>query len=155
MGVWQEGMRFPDVTIELLSDSTRKTDKTEKKELYEQVFKTSEYYIYDPFSFEFTGYRLSGGRYKTVKPDGEKKIYSPTAGLWLIVRNERLRWMTDDGYILPTPMEMLERFESEKQDFEYEKQRAEEERQRADMEKQRADRLAAKLRELGISPEEI
>jgi Uma2 family endonuclease len=29
--VWQEGMRFPDVIIELLSDTTREVDKGEKK----------------------------------------------------------------------------------------------------------------------------
>lgn len=29
--VWQERMRFPDVVIELLSDSTREVDKVEKK----------------------------------------------------------------------------------------------------------------------------
>ena len=38
--VWQENMRFPDVIIELLSDSTRETDKKEKKKLYAQVFGT-------------------------------------------------------------------------------------------------------------------
>lgn len=157
--VWQEGMRFPDVIIELLSDSTRKTDKTEKKELYEQVFRTSEYYIYDPFSFEFTGYRLSGGRYKTVQPDKENRIYSPTAELWLAVRDERLRWMTVDGYVLPSHKELSEqekqRADEQKQRADEERQRADEEKQRAESERQRADRLAAKLRELGISPEII
>jgi hypothetical protein len=29
--VWQEGMRFPDVITELLSDTTREVDKGEKK----------------------------------------------------------------------------------------------------------------------------
>jgi Uma2 family endonuclease len=48
--VWQEGMRFPDVIIELLSDSTRHVDKGEKKELYARMFRTAEYYLYDPFS---------------------------------------------------------------------------------------------------------
>jgi len=54
--VWREGMRFPDVIIELLSDSTRTIDKGEKKALYERVFRTAEYYRYDPFSQEFLGY---------------------------------------------------------------------------------------------------
>src|SRR5436309_5393243 len=53
--VWQEGMRFPDVIIELLSDTTREVDKGEKQALYEQLFRTSEYYLYDPFSQEFIG----------------------------------------------------------------------------------------------------
>lgn len=35
--VWQENMKFPDIIIELLSDSTRETDKKDKKKLYSQV----------------------------------------------------------------------------------------------------------------------
>ncbi len=132
--VWQEGMKYPDLIIELLSDTTRKTDKGEKKKIYEQIFRTPEYYIYDPFSHEFEGYRLSGGRYKTVTPDNERKIYSPITGLWLVVRNDWLRWMSNDGYLLPSHEELPELLEQEKQ---------------------RSERLAAKLRELGISPEEI
>src|SRR4030095_5746643 len=44
--VWYEDMRFPDVIIELLSDSTRAVDKGEKKVLYERTFRTPEYYLY-------------------------------------------------------------------------------------------------------------
>ncbi len=134
--VWQEGMKFPDVIIELLSDTTRKTDKREKKELYEQVFRTWEYYIYDPFSHEFEGYRLADRKYVTVLPDKEKKIYSPMTGLYLIVKDNWLRWMTKDGYILPSPFEL---FEQEKKRAEEEKKRAEEEKKRAEEEKKRAE----------------
>ena len=169
--VWQENMRFPDVIIELLSDSTRKTDKKEKKKLYAQVFGTPEYYIYDPFSQEFRGYRLSGHAYKTVKTDRENRIYSNVAGLCLAVRNDRLRWMTEDGYILPSHEELSEserkraesehkRAESEKQRAEYaesqivsERLKAEHERQRAEHAEQRAAMLADKLRQLGVSAE--
>jgi Uma2 family endonuclease len=56
--VWQEGMRYPDVIIELLSNKTRRIDHTVKKELYERTFKTDEYYLYDPYSQEFLGYKL-------------------------------------------------------------------------------------------------
>jgi len=46
--VWQEGMRFPDLIIELFSDTTRAVAKDEKKALYESLFRTAEYYLYDP-----------------------------------------------------------------------------------------------------------
>ncbi|NJL58567.1 MAG: Uma2 family endonuclease [Desulfobacteraceae bacterium] len=148
--VWQELFRFPDVIIELLSDSTRTTDKTEKKELYEQVFRTPEYYIYDPFSFEFAGFRRVKNRYKTIMPDKQNRIYSPATGLYLTIRNERLRWMTEERYILPTNAELYERemqisqmererAEAERQKAEEEKQRAEAERQKAEIEKQKAE----------------
>ena len=44
--------------------------------------------------------------------------------------------------------------QEEKQRAEQEKQRAEQEKQRAEQEKHRAERLAAKLRDLGVDPDE-
>src|SRR5215475_6992599 len=79
--VWQEGMRFPDIIIELLSDSTREIDKGEKKTLYERVFHTSEYYLYDPFSHEFLAYHLHGGHYETAQPDEQERVHSTLANL--------------------------------------------------------------------------
>jgi Uma2 family endonuclease len=163
--VWQEGMRFPDVIVELLSDSTRKIDYTVKKELYEHVFKTGEYYLYDPISQEFTGYKLVGNYYESVSPDSENKIFSPTTNLYLIVKDDWLRWITKEGILLPTPKELAEEehkraeqayqwAEKERQKAEQEHQRAEQEHQRAEQERQRAERLAAQLRKLGIEPEE-
>ncbi len=141
--VWREGMRFPDLIIELLSDSTRQIDKGEKKQLYARVFRTAEYYLYDPFSQEFLGYHLRGAEYEEVPPDAERKIFSPVTGLWLVVRGEWLRWMTPEGILLPTPWELAEqarqRAEQERQRAEQEQQRAEQERQRAEQERQRAE----------------
>ena len=135
--VWQEGMRFPDVIIELLSDTTREVDKGEKKALYERVFHTAEYYLYDPFSQEFVGHHLRGARYEEVKLDAEGKIHSPVTGLFLAVRGDWLRLMTTEGKLLLSPMELMEQ---ERQRAEQERQRAEQERQRAEQERQRAER---------------
>jgi Uma2 family endonuclease len=134
--VWQEGMRFPDVIIELLSDSTRDVDKDEKKTLYEQTFRTAEYYLYDPFSQEFLGYHLRGAHYEEVKPDAQGRITSAVTGLSLVVRNDWLRWETPAGQLLLTPMEL---WEQERQNVVQERQRAEQERQRAEQERQRAE----------------
>jgi Uma2 family endonuclease len=84
-------MRFPDLIIELLSDSTRHIDKGEKKRRYERKFRTAEYYLYDPFSQEFVGYHLHGAHYTEVRPDAEGKIVSPVTGLSLVVREGWLR----------------------------------------------------------------
>jgi len=134
--VWQEGMRFPDVIIELLSDSTRDVDKEEKKTLYEQVFRTAEYYLYDPFSQEFIGYHLRSAHYEEVKPDPQGRIASVVTGLYLAVRDDWLRWVTAAGQLLLSPMEL---WEQERQHAEQERQRAEQERQRAEQERQRAE----------------
>lgn len=105
--VWREGMRFPDVIIELLSDSTRTVDMGEKKHLYEQAFRTEEYYLYDPFSYQLTGYHLHGARYEECVPNEQGRIFSPVTGLSLGVRGERLRWFTEDGNLVPTPDELV------------------------------------------------
>jgi Uma2 family endonuclease len=141
--VWHEGMRFPDVIIELLSDSTRAIDKGEKKQLYARLFRTAEYYLYDPFSHEFLGYRLQGVDYQEVEPDADGKIYSAATDLWLGVSDGWLRWFTAAGTVVPTPQELAlqesQRAEQERQRAEQERQRAEQERQRAEQERQRAE----------------
>ena len=126
--VWQEGMRFPDVIIELLSDTTRDINKGEKKVLYERVFRTAEYYLYDPFSQEFIGYHLRGAHYQEVQPDEQGRVYSPVTGLYLVPRSNWLRWLTPEGQVLPSPIELAEQ----------QRQRAEQERQRAEQAKQHA-----------------
>lgn len=135
--VWQEGMRFPDVIIELLSDSTREVDHGEKKHLYARLFRTAEYYLYDPYSQEFIGYRLQGVDYQEVEPDAEGQIASAVTGLSLGVREGWLRWITADGTVVPTPREFAEQ---ERQRATQATQQAEQERQRAEQERQRAER---------------
>ncbi len=164
--VWQEGMRFPDLIIELLSISTHKIDRGIKKDLYAQVFKTGEYYLYDPFSQEFVGYRLSGSSYTLIEPDANRRIYSAATGLALVIHDDRLRWINESGLILPTGMELAEqasqRAEWERQRAEQESQRAEREKLRAEQESQRAEqaenRLLKTVRQMlerGFSHQEI
>jgi len=63
-----------------------------------------------------------------------------------------LRWWDSEGNLL---LIGEERAQEERLRAEREQLRAEEERLRAEEEKQRADRLAAKLREMGINPDEV
>jgi Uma2 family endonuclease len=135
--VWQEGMRFPDVIIELLSDSTRSIDTGEKKQLYAHLFRTAEYYLYDPYSHEFLGYRLQGMEYQEIVPDAEGRMSSGVTGLLLGVRDGWLRWFTAEGTVLPTPQEFAAQ---ERQRAEQATQRAEQAQQRAEQAQQRAER---------------
>ena len=48
--VWEEDGRYPNLIIELLSDSTSKIDRTLKKELYQNRFRTPEYFWFSPRS---------------------------------------------------------------------------------------------------------
>lgn len=147
--VWREGMRFPDVIIELLSDSTRSEDEGPKKTLYAELFRTPEYYLYDPYSQAFTGYQLHGNHYVEMERDAEGRMYSEVTGLYLGVRDSWLRWLTSEGEVVASPSE---RAEQERQRAEQERQRAEQaerlaqdEHQRAEQERQRAEQAEAML----------
>jgi Uma2 family endonuclease len=110
---WQEG-KLPEVVIELLSDRTRQIDKGEKMRIYSQLWKTPEYYLFDPWSQEFLGYRLTKGRYQRIKPDEHGDLECQWLGLKLGVRfglhdgeqTHWLRWLTGRGKVLPSAEEV-------------------------------------------------
>jgi Uma2 family endonuclease len=151
--VWEEG-KAPDVVIELLSESTAATDKNLKKQIYQQQLRVPEYFWYDPFnSDDFAGFSLERGVYQPIRFDPQQRLISQQLGLALVrwpgqymqIEAIWLRWATLDGAILPTDQEIAQE----------ERQRAEEERQRAQEERQRAERLAARLRALGVDPDQV
>lgn len=165
--IWEEGGRYPDVIIELLSPSTASVDQGVKKDLYEQTFKTPDYFIFDPFdSASLAGWRLDLTRgYQPLSPDDRGWLWCETLGLWLgtwegaIDREPMtgtchwLRFYDPEGNLVLLPEEAAqEQAEREREQAERERQRAERESQRAEQERQRADRLAERLRELGIDP---
>ncbi|MCC5631172.1 Uma2 family endonuclease [Nostoc sphaeroides] len=146
--VWEEDGKYPNLIIEILSNSTGDTDKGLKKQIYQDIFRTPDYFWFDPETLEFTGFHLLDGEYQPLEPNPQGWLWSQQLGLYLGVYQEKLRFFTPEGELVPTPEEVAQQAEQEKQ-------RAEQEKQRAEQEKQRSDRLAAKLRELNIDPDTI
>lgn len=139
--VWEEE-KAPDVVIELLSPSTANFDRTEKKQIYQDKMRVSEYFWYDPFNSEdFAGFFLNSGVYQPLAFNPQGWLISRSLGLALVrwtgkyrgVTTVWLRWATLLGEVLLTGHEL-----------------AEQERERAEQERERADRLAEKLRSLGV-----
>lgn len=125
--VWEEG-KSPDVVIELLSEKTADRDKGEKKRIYQNQLRVTEYYWFDPFNpADWAGFELQHGRYEPLPVDAERRLRSERLGLALVrwqgsyegVEATWLRWATPEGELLPTPQEALEaevrRAEAEKQ----------------------------------------
>ncbi len=81
--VWEEGGHYPDLIIELLSPSTAESDKTVKKDLYEQTFHTPEYYCYDPQTQALLGWRLQTNHYEAIQPDAAGRLWSDVLQLWV------------------------------------------------------------------------
>lgn len=153
--VWEEGGRYPDLIIELLSDSTAKVDRTDKKLLYQNVFRCPEYFWFSPITAEFSGFRLAGRWYEAIAADERGWRWSEVLGLYLGVEDGWLRYFEPNGERVPKPAEAalreMKQAETERQRAEQAQQQAKEERQRADEERQRAERLAQRLKDLGIA----
>ena len=108
--LWEEPA--PRFVIELTSSSTRRTDIGKKKDLYRDVLKVREYFLFDPngdyLKPPMQGWRLRGGVYRAIQPiDG--RLPSETTGLHLERDGKTLRlWNPETNTWLPTPMERIE-----------------------------------------------
>ena len=144
---WDENGRYPDVIIELLSPSTADADLSTKKDLYERTFRTSEYFCYDPLTYEQRGWRLEAGGYVPLLPDSDGRLVSDVLGLRLGTWEGRylelparwLRFFDATGRVVPL------RSELEREGAEAEAKRAEAEAKRAEAEAKRADAAEAEL----------
>ncbi|OCR01955.1 hypothetical protein BCD67_05600 [Oscillatoriales cyanobacterium USR001] len=147
--VWDEEGRYPDVIVELMSPSTANVDTGVKKDLYEQVFRTPDYFVFNPFEpNSLRGWRLNGGlRYQELERNQQGWLWCQRLGMWLgtwqgTIERETAFWLRfydQSGNLVLLPEEDAQ-------------QQADAAQQQVEQERLRADRLAAKLRELGIDP---
>jgi hypothetical protein len=145
------------VIIELLSPKTRRVDLTTKKDVYERVFRTPEYFCYDPQTRRLRGWRLTGQVYEPLTPESGGRLHCRTLGLWLGewegeyqgVRRTWVRFFDPSGAVVPLFAEAERmRADAEQQGAELERQRANAERQRAEAERQRAEAAETELARL-------
>ncbi len=152
--IWQEGID-PLIVVELLSPSTEKEDlgrklrnaksPPSKWEVYERWLRVPYYVTFSRYNDELRIFKLSGPHYQEVT-DHQGRFWVEGAelglGLWQgsYLNEERLwlRWYDRAGNWIPTPDEI-----------------AEQERQRAEAALRKAQQLAAKLRELGVDPDQV
>ena len=136
--VWAEDGKYPNFILEVLSDSTAQTDRGLKKQLYQDVFRTPDYFWFHPYTLEFQGFKLNYRHYEAIEPNDLGWLWSNELQLFLGVLNQQLRFFTPEGELVPTPEE------AEIQ-----------ERQRAEQAAAQAAIFLRKLRELGIDPADL
>lgn len=129
--VWEEGGKYPNLIIEILSESTATTDRELKKQIYQDIFRTPDYFWFDPYTQEFAGFHLLDGRYQELTPNPQGWLWSQQLELYLGVQAGQLRFFTTQGQMLPTGEEV------------------------AVLTQQQVERLSAKLRELNVDPETL
>jgi Uma2 family endonuclease len=138
--VWQEEGRYPNVIIEILSDSTAAVDRNLKKQIYQDIFRTPEYFWFDPQSLEFRGFQLVGGQYQELQTNASGWLRCQQLDVYLGIHDGKLRLFSPEGELIPISQELAEQ----------ERQRAEQERQRAEQ----AETLLARYQErFGQLPE--
>jgi Uma2 family endonuclease len=121
--------------------------------VYEQAIRIPFYAIYEVQKAAVEVYELVAQRYERLRPNDRGHYPIPTIGVELGIWQGKvdnqtlpwLRWWDSNGDLLLTGEERAE----------LEKQRADVEKQRADSLETLRDRLAAKLRELGVDPQDI
>jgi Uma2 family endonuclease len=136
--VWEEDGKYPHFILEILSESTAHTDKEFKKKLYQNTFRTPDYFWFDPYTLEFVGFHLVDGEYQPLEANEQGHLWSHQLNLYLGIYQGLLRFFSPEGKLVPTPEE-----------------EAESERLQKELAEERAERLAAKLRELNIDPDTI
>lgn len=152
--IWQEEVS-PFVVIELLSPGTEDEDlgitvrkrgnPPTKWQVYEQILRVPYYIVFSRYTNEIQAFRLVDNQYERASlTDGHLLIpeLGLSLGLWQgeyeAINRLWLRWFTLEGELIPVPSE-----------------EADAAIVRAMEAEQRAERLAAKLRELNINPDEI
>jgi Uma2 family endonuclease len=164
--VWEEE-KAPDVVIELLSESTASQDKIEKKQIYQDKLRVSEYFWYDPFNPEdFAGFALNDGLYEPLQANEQGWLLSHRLGLALVrwtgeyrgVTTVWLRWATLAGVLLATSQELAQeaqqKAEEAQQQMEEAQQQMEEAQQKAEEAQQKAEEAQQKAEEAQQKAEE-
>ncbi|NET48131.1 MAG: Uma2 family endonuclease [Merismopedia sp. SIO2A8] len=162
--VWREGDKYPDVVFELLSNSTAKTDRTTKKELYQNQWKLSNYFWFHPETKEFQGFILANGQYQEIQPNDQGHLWSDPMQLFVGVHDDgMLRLFTSTGELILLEEEeerSLKEAAQQQEQIALQReqmalQREQTALQREQIALQRAEQLAARLRQMGLDPEDF
>lgn len=141
---WLENDNLPSVVFEMTSRSTRGEDMGRKFRLYEQVWRTAEYFQFDPSGDylrpRLQGYRLgSDGRYARINEGQDGRLRSEQLGLDLVAEGQSLRLFDPvRGRFLPSIGEADARADAEAA-------RAQAEAARAQTAESEVERLRAEL----------
>ena len=149
---WMEADVAPQVVFEVLSPGNRAAELLRKFRFYTD-HGVEEYYVYDPDRGTLNGWLRSGADLHEIPAMAGWS--SPRTCVRFFLEEGRLVLMEPAGRRFATYVELAAEVDDQRRRIEQESGRAEQECRRAEQERRRADRLAARLRELGHSPDEL
>ncbi|MBD2040829.1 Uma2 family endonuclease [Microcoleus sp. FACHB-672] len=163
---WLEDNIAPQVVFEILSPNNTLTEMGKKFQFYDR-YGVEEYYLYDPAKADLSGWLRSESQLQVIEPI--EGWISPRLGIHFDLSGEELQIYGSDGGKFLTFVELDRLRQQEQQEKELAQQRAETEHQRAETERQRAEQaetelqqeqqrrqaMEARLREMGIDPNQL
>ncbi|PHM07418.1 Uma2 family endonuclease [Nostoc sp. 'Peltigera malacea cyanobiont' DB3992] len=150
--VWQEDGKYPNLIVEILSSSTTAVDKGLKKQVYQDTFRTPDYFWFDPVTMELQGFHLVDGKYQEIQVTTDGRLWSQQLELYLGVYEGKLRFFTTENQLILSSEELAEQ---ERLRAEQAEERAEQAEERAQQAEQEIARLREALRIQGIDLENI
>ena len=159
--IWDEG-EVSSVVFEMTSKSTRTKDETFNKMLYAQLG-VQEYWLFDPkgewLEPSLQGYRLCRDDYRGEYWDDYQPItdgHSDKLKLRLEADGQLISFYRDDsGEKLLIPGELSTALKQEAIARKQEAEARQQAEQKLEQERQVSEKLKAKLRELGVDPEDV
>lgn len=149
---WLEDNIAPQVVFEILSPGNRMGEMFKLFKFYEN-YGVEEYYVYAPEDNELIGWLRSEGELNYI--ESMSGWVSPRLGIRFETASGDLEIYRPDGLKFLSYVELSRQMEEERQEKELAQQEMEKERQEKELAQEKANRLAEKLREMGINPEEI
>ncbi len=135
---WEEDNLPPQIVFEILSPGNTRAEMNRKLLFYDR-FGVDEYYLYDPDRNELSGWLRREGFLDLIEQMAD--WVSPQLQIRFDLSEDELQIFRPDGQRFLSYVEIA--------------QQAETERQRAEEAEERANRLAERLREMGIDPEQV
>jgi Uma2 family endonuclease len=135
---WEEGNIAPQVVFEVLSPGNRLGKMAKKLKFYDR-YGVEEYYVYDPDDVELIGWLRNGDKLEII--DEMAGWVSPRLAIRFELTPETLEIYRPDGKRFVSYVEIA--------------QQAELAEQRAAQAEQQAAKLAERLREMGIDPNQV
>lgn len=142
---WKENNIAPQVVFEILSPRNTLTEMAKKWQFY-NYYGVEEYYLYDPDKNDLTGWLRSENELKVIEMINHWS--SPRLKIKFVMTDSELEIYRPDGGKFMSYVEL----DNQRQLAEEKASLAE---QKASLAEEKAERLANKLKELGINPDEL
>jgi Uma2 family endonuclease len=154
---WEEENIPPQVVFEILSDSNKTAEgrrEMERKLAFYEQYGVEEYYLYDPDEWNLTGWLRQQQQLRPIEQMSE--WISPRLQVQFAGQEGReLVLYRPDGQRFLSFLDLEERLQVARQQAAQERQRAEEAEAALAEERRQRETLLARLKEIGINPDQF